>query len=249
MKWYKHDSDASNDAKVKKLILRHGAEGYAVYFHCLELIAGNVTSKNITFELEHDNEIIADNLKFKGDETESGIDKVNRIMKTIIDLNLLTENNGSVFCFKLLNRLDETTSKNPQIRALLKDANKLIGNMSGDNRENVGITPTRKEENRINKNRKEKNTITAIVFPDSLNNDVFKETWNDWIKYKKERQDKLTDSTMKRQLNKLSLSPSNAIAIINQSIDNGWSGLFDLKKGKKTDSEKIQDLLNTKDLF
>ena len=32
MKWFKHDTDASNDAKLKKLILKYGAEGYAIYF-------------------------------------------------------------------------------------------------------------------------------------------------------------------------------------------------------------------------
>ena len=60
MKWFQHDTDSTQDAKIRKLILRHGAEGYAVYFHCLELIAGTITKSNINFELEHDAEIIAD---------------------------------------------------------------------------------------------------------------------------------------------------------------------------------------------
>ena len=63
MNWFKHDTDASNDAKIKKLILRYSATGYAVYFHGLELIAAGINENNITFELEHDAEIIADNLK------------------------------------------------------------------------------------------------------------------------------------------------------------------------------------------
>jgi len=76
MKWFKHDSDASSDAKIKKLVIRHGAIGYAVYFHCLELIAGNVSNDNITFELEHDSEIIADNLRIKGTAEKSGVQVV-----------------------------------------------------------------------------------------------------------------------------------------------------------------------------
>jgi hypothetical protein len=54
MKWFKHDSDASNDAKLKKLRLKYGAQGYGIYWYCLELIARNVEKHNLTFELEHD---------------------------------------------------------------------------------------------------------------------------------------------------------------------------------------------------
>jgi len=56
MRWFKHDTDASSDAKIKKLLIRHGAVGYAIYFHCLELIASDICETNITFELEHDSE-------------------------------------------------------------------------------------------------------------------------------------------------------------------------------------------------
>ena len=83
MKWFKHDSDASSDAKIKKLIIRHGAVGYAVYFHCIELITSSISENNLTFELEHDSEIIADNLKIIGDSTKSGMEIVENIMKTI----------------------------------------------------------------------------------------------------------------------------------------------------------------------
>ena len=77
MKWFKHDANASTDAKIKKLIIRHGAEGYAVYFHCLELIVSDLEDTNVTFELEHDSEIIADNLKIRSEQGISAIDKVN----------------------------------------------------------------------------------------------------------------------------------------------------------------------------
>ena len=42
MKWFKHDSDANQDAKLKKLRLKYGAQGYGIYWYCLELIARNV---------------------------------------------------------------------------------------------------------------------------------------------------------------------------------------------------------------
>ncbi len=120
MKWFQHDTDALYDAKIKKLIFRHGAIGYAVYFHCIELIAGTITKNNINFELEHDAEIIADNLKIQGDQQESAIDKVNRIMKDIINLGLFECIDNRIFCYKLASRLDNTVSRSPQINEIKK---------------------------------------------------------------------------------------------------------------------------------
>ena len=119
MKWFKHDTNATTDAKLKKLILRHGAEGYAIYFHCLELIASDISESNITFELEHDSEIIADNLKIKGTPDVSPIDTVNRIMLDIVDLGLFQESQGSIFCFKLLKRLDKSMTSNSKFRDMI----------------------------------------------------------------------------------------------------------------------------------
>ena len=51
MKWFKHDSDASIDAKLQILLLDYGAKGYGLYWYCVELIAQGVNENNITFEL------------------------------------------------------------------------------------------------------------------------------------------------------------------------------------------------------
>lgn len=122
MKWFKHDSDTLMDEKIHKLILRHGAIGYAVYFHCLELIAGSVDNSNFTFELKHDSELIADDLKISGNGTKSGQQIVEEIMYTIVDLNLFEESQGHIFCFKLLSRMDSSMSSNPQFRKLIQAA-------------------------------------------------------------------------------------------------------------------------------
>jgi hypothetical protein len=120
--WFKHDTDATTDAKLKKLIIRHGAVGYAVYFHCLELIAGDVTESNITFQLEHDSEIIAENLHIKGSADQSGIAIVEEIMRTIIALCLFQESGGHIFCFKLLKRIDLSMTGNSKLRAAITGA-------------------------------------------------------------------------------------------------------------------------------
>jgi len=116
MNWFKHDTDATQDAKVKKLLIHYGAVGYAIYFHCLELIAGDVTEENLTFELEHDSEIIADNLHIKGTADKSGMMIVEEIMRFIVELGLFTCSDNKIFCLKLLKRLDSSMTSRESFR-------------------------------------------------------------------------------------------------------------------------------------
>ena len=162
MKWFKHDSDASSDAKIKKLVIRHGAVGYAVYFHCLELIAGNVSNDNITFELEHDSEIIADNLRIKGTAEKSGVQVVEEIMHYIVQLKLFENHDGRITCFKMIKRLDSSMTGNPAFRKLIADAKKSH-DLIDKSHDSVMMRhdSVMLEENRIEKNRKEENINTC----------------------------------------------------------------------------------------
>ena len=149
MKWFKHDTDALSDAKIKKLLIRYGAIGYAIYFHCLELIASNISDTNTTFELEHDAEIIADNLKIKGTAGKAGVEIVNDVMKYMIKLGLFECEKDHIFCYKILKRLDSSMTSNKKMRQILINAK--------DNHDSVMTQSCKKriEEKRIEKNRKE----------------------------------------------------------------------------------------------
>jgi len=122
MNWFKHDSNATQDAKLRKLIIRHGAVGYAIYFHCLELIASDVSETNLTFELEHDSEIIADNLHIRGTAEQSGIQTVEEVMRYIIELGLFESSNNHIFCFKMLKRMDTSMTSNTAFRKMITEA-------------------------------------------------------------------------------------------------------------------------------
>jgi hypothetical protein len=127
MKWFKHDTAAAANNKLRRLVLRHGPVGYAVYFHCLELVAGAIDAHNITFEMKHDSEVIADNLKVVGDGTRSGCEIVEAAMRTIVELGLFEESEGRIFCMKLAERLDNSTVKNPElarVQAVMKERNR-----------------------------------------------------------------------------------------------------------------------------
>lgn len=144
MKWFKHDSNASHDAKLKKLIIRFGLEGYGLYFYCLEAVARSVEPHNLTFELEHDAEVI-------GHEVGLHPDRVEEIMKHIIEAGLFENDGGRITCLKLANRTDEYTQKLLKSR-LTPDTLPTHSRQS----------PTKSvliEQNRTDKNRKEKKPV------------------------------------------------------------------------------------------
>ncbi len=129
MKWYKHDANANCDAKLKKVRLKYGMEGYGLYWYCLELIAANIDKNNLTFELEHDAEIIAH-------DTDIHFERVQEMMEYMIALGLFEQQRGVVTCMKLAVRIENSIVKSPQLREiqrLIKESRK-IPEKSGQNR-------------------------------------------------------------------------------------------------------------------
>jgi len=140
MKWFKHDANASMNAKLKKLMLKFGLEGYGLYWYCIELVAQQVEPHNLTFELEHDSEII-------GHSVGISKEKVQVIMQYMIYLNLFEGSDGVITCLKLAKRVDEYTQK------LLKNRDTLPM-MSGQNpTKSALLDKNRIEQNRIDKNK------------------------------------------------------------------------------------------------
>lgn len=112
MQWFKHDSDASQDAKLQNVLLDYGLEGYGLYWYCLELIAGGVDKENVTFELEHDARIIARNVG-------STAQKVEEMMRYFVEIDLFESCQGKISCLKMAKRLDKSMTSNPEMRILI----------------------------------------------------------------------------------------------------------------------------------
>lgn len=127
MKWFKHDSDTTQDAKIKKLLMKYGVVGYGMYFHCLELIMGDLGENNITFELEHDAEIIADNLRIQGTADKAGVDIVAEIMRYMVHLGLFEVIDNRIRCIKLLKRIDTSMTSNTNFRNMITTAKAIHG--------------------------------------------------------------------------------------------------------------------------
>lgn len=151
MKWLKHDSDAHMDAKIMRLRMSHGMEAYGLYWHCLELIAGSVSADNLTFELEHDSELIAF-------QTGMPRDRVEAIMRDMVRLGLFESSEGRVTCLKLMKRIDTSQSGNPKFRKALincKESHEAVMTGSGDSHDSVSKVSAQKIEDRTEDRREE----------------------------------------------------------------------------------------------
>lgn len=174
MKWFKHDSNAHIDAKLKKVKHKYGIVGYGLYWYCIELIAMGVDRNNISFELEEDSETIS--LEWNLDQL-----RVQEIMEYMVHLNLFENQDGRITCLKLAKRLDDTNSKNPEIKRVLDE---LAGTPEPEETPSepdlLGDTPKDSAQIRLEEIRlKIKNKFNEFwkVYPNKQKKSMAQETW------------------------------------------------------------------------
>ena len=164
--WFAHESKANRDTKMRKLLMKYGAEGYGLYWYCVEHIADNVGPK-LTFELEHDSEILAHELK---------IDTmlVEEIMRYMVSVGLFEESEGVVSCLSLLKHLTPKCTRNEELKTLIREANSIsLSATVPDSPRLSPIVPPRGEERRREKNKPSQSDRVRDSF----------EVW--WSKYPK----------------------------------------------------------------
>lgn len=158
LKWFRHDADANRDDKLEKVLMRYGAEGYGLYWLCLELIVAPIDKHNLSFELKHDAEILAHRLRMDSIRVEE-------IMRYFITLGLFEsdQTTNRITCLKLARRLENTIVKNLQ----LKEIQELIKNNPSKSRI-IPDSSGKSWPNEIKLNNKDQNTFVdnALALPD-----------------------------------------------------------------------------------
>lgn len=113
MMWFKHRSDARNSLKLRKVRRKYGADGYAIYWFCLEAIAYDVDKDNLTFELREDAETI-------GFELSIQEKRVMEIMEYMVRIGLFESSANMITCMKLAESLDKSMTNSPKMRKWLE---------------------------------------------------------------------------------------------------------------------------------
>ena len=89
------------------------------------------------------------------------------------------------------------------------------------------LTPRQQVEGKGKVEEKGKEQYVAVA-PDWFDEKLLI-AWNDWLKHRKELKKKMTESTAKKQIEFLRARGPDAVAIINQAIEKGWTGLYELQ--------------------
>ena len=88
---------------------------------------------------------------------------------------------------------------------------------------------------------KEKDNFLNFLPDNLLEDKEFLEVWLDWIEYRTEIKHPLTKIAAKRQIKLLSqFSSGAATAMVDQSINRGWRGIFQLDRNHELLREEVQ---------
>lgn len=176
MKWFKHDTSARHDTKLKLLKKKFGAAGYGVYFELLEIVGENIKDNNQQewgfVEEIHTVETLAD---------ESGLspDKLRTMLGYMNELGLIFKIDGRLCAPKILSRLDEYAQKRKGKFDVLAREDELnskhrdsVGTVSGESR---ALEQIRTDKNRTDEKREE-----TRPSPDDLTEEVCKKIAEDY---------------------------------------------------------------------
>jgi len=83
-----------------------------------------------------------------------------------------------------------------------------------------------------------------VKIPDKLNTPEFLQAWEEWQTYRKQRRQTLTAFSIKKQLEFLSsIGAKDAVISINESIKNGYTGLFKVKQATRNNDNNGFDAM------
>lgn len=146
MKWFMHESAANRDTKLRKVLIKYGAEGYGLYWYCLEHVCAAVDPK-LTFELEHDSEILAHELR---------VDtlKVEEMMRYMVRLGLFDASGDVISCIKLARYLGDKNTRNADLQTIIRHQKHHLSATVRDSPRQSALEERRGEEIREDKNKK-----------------------------------------------------------------------------------------------
>lgn len=229
MKWFKHESDARNSVKLRKVRRKYGADGYAIYWFCVEAIAYEVDKDNLTFDLKEDAETI-------GFELVVQEKRVEEIMKFMIEIGLFESSQGLITCLKLAERLDKSMTNSPSMRKWLGNKNVMTSADSVLTPADQSLTSAELEvdkekelekEKINNKKNKQKKTVSAALDYSCWNGVVSEQVLTDWLAMRKQRRANVTQTVINRLAKQINLAVESGMTVdevLSECCARGWQG-------------------------
>lgn len=226
MDYFPHDVHMSTDKKVKALRIMYGNDGYTFFNIALEMIY-----QEPNFELDVSD---AETIQILASNVEVTVQKLSEMIATAVKHGCFDKerynNNGVLTSNGILKRADVVTKK----RMAMRD--------NYDNKVSDAETPpemppempqSKVKESKSKRKVKVNKDKNIGVFESYTSNQELIDTLHSFLEFRKEIKSPLTDHAIKLLLgnmDKLSNSEVEKVEILNQSIVNGWKGVFALNK-------------------
>lgn len=222
--YFPHDAGMRNHKKVKAIRSKFGINGYGIWSMVLEHLTGSDGNVFPYSDLEF--ELMSGDFMVSATEIRSVVDYC-------ISLEMLFNNNGFVSSESLDERLAPVYEKRGKAKELSKNQLRNNGKFVAEIPIATVVSVTEMPQSKVKEIKVNKTKIIplrAFEIPFVEGSAVCK-AWLEWEQHRKELKKKLTESTAKKQIQFLGgRADSEIIAIINNSITNGWVGLFEINK-------------------
>lgn len=246
--YFPHDFNARYDRKILRCRKVLGIEGYGIYWMLIETLC---LQENFSYPIK-DIDLLADDFG-------CSVEKVEAVVKQFELFQIDKE--ARFFSMSLIARMQKYLELSEKARKAINIRWDKARKLKELQENNTDVLPTNNESNTIKeynikekkikrdnmkeKERKENKKTEDFYFESVFNLYVLEfgnlltlDKWKEWIDYRSEINHKLTKSTAEKQILFL-LKQSNPAKCIDDSITNGWQGLFPQKtKEKKYDYQK-----------
>lgn len=220
--YFPHDAGMRNHRKLKALRNKFGAAGYGIWNMLLEHLTG--ADGNEFDEHNDELELLAGDFGVSATEIREVLDFCYRI-------ELLFNKNGFAFSESLNERLAPVYIKRGTAKELSQKQRRMNGKFCNNNAESTVVSVTEIPQSKVKYSTVKKSTVKqlpadAVPFVDKV-----LKVWDEWVQFRKEKKAALTPTTIKKQIQFLGgRGDPEIIAILNQSMTNGYTGLFELKQ-------------------
>ena len=236
--YFFHDSNARDDPKCSALIEKHGCEGYGIFWILVEILREQP-------EYKYPLSLIGSIARKYNTNTEI-------VRSVLTEFNLFETDNEHFFTLALIRRMEPLKRKREQAaeagrmsakarqdKGLKTDVQRPFNDQSNDRSTPVRTDVELKEEKRREKKREEKKRVEEKKVDEKRVEELLaslsaslRDAMEDFISHRIAIKAPMTPRAIKlllTELGKLTDDDEAKVAILNQSVINGWKGVFAIR--------------------
>lgn len=237
--WFKHEYDADEGRKLVMLRRKGSYEAVGLYWTIYPKI--HKASNRYPFATDDAREVLADSLRID----KSVLDK---FINLAIECELFQINGDFLTSQKVAEQLEEqqTKSKSAAESGRLGGLAKASKTLANGKRIVASRVDIDKSRDRVDKNKKSTLSSADFIFPEKLNNQNCKTLLDEFIKHRSEKKAPVTKTQIEKVLKKYSEKPIDFITNLENSITNGYQGIFaPNQNGKAQTGKSVDPRINT----